>query len=212
MTVSSPTARSVPALLAALAALAVAGCAAGSGTGSGLGAGPGAGSGGGQGVPASSGPVHRQAPSVAPPATRGSLGCMPGVAPDAVAPRAGLPTVDPDPVGVTAVWLPGLGAEPCRAVLATHGAPVATRLAADIRAAPRFLPGARSCPLDEGSEVDLYFHYRSGGDERVRAKLSGCTAISAPGRYLRRSTDEIRRDLASIIPPAWRAVPVPGRG
>jgi hypothetical protein len=118
--------------------------------------------------------------------------------------RHGLVTVDKDPNGVTAVWLPGLNQRPCRAQRTSDPASTARRLAHDIRSAPKFPSGDIACPADDGSAVGLYFSVN--GDEQpeyVRVALRGCAPVDAPGRSARRSTDALRTDLGNIAPTPW---------
>jgi hypothetical protein len=113
-------------------------------------------------------------------------------------------TVDPDPRGVTAVWIPGLE-EACHPVV-THGnQQMASALADDIRNAPNSPLGIFNCPLDTGQRVRLYFAYGSHQPgERADISLSGCEGITAPGRSGRTATAALGRDLLAIAPPFWR--------
>ena len=79
----------------------------------------------------------------------------------------GLVTVDTSPIGVTALWLPGLNAQACEDQLTHYGRRVATALADGIRGSPRFPSGTYNCPADDGSEVILFFHYSDGGVPEV---------------------------------------------
>jgi hypothetical protein len=113
---------------------------------------------------------------------------------------AGGPAVDADPVGVTAIWLPGLNQRPCRWSAAVGGATVAGRLASDIAAAPRFLSGT-FCPNDDGSAVDLYFRYADRrGLEDVTVGLRGCQVVRVPGGPDLRATPTLLRDIALLAP------------
>jgi hypothetical protein len=113
---------------------------------------------------------------------------------------AGAPAVDADPVGVTAIWLPGLNQHPCRWSAAVGGATVAQRLAADIAAAPRFLSGT-FCPMDDGSAVDLYFRYADRrGLTDVTVGLRGCRVVRVPGGPDLRATPTLLRDIALLAP------------
>lgn len=118
-------------------------------------------------------------------------------------PAHGLVTVDGDPVGVTAVWVPGLNQRPCRTAVRHYPAVVARRLAGDIRQAPRFPRGNVGCPNDDGSAVDLYFAYAHRATEYVAVGLRGCTSVDAPGRSSRRASGALMRDLASVAPQPW---------
>ena len=109
----------------------------------------------------------------------------------------GLVTVDRSPIGVTALWLPGLNAQACEDQLTHYGRSVATALADGIRSSPKFPSWHYNCPADDGSEVILFFHYSGGGvPEVVNASLSGCQSIDAPGMGSRMSdaafTNELR--------------------
>jgi hypothetical protein len=116
---------------------------------------------------------------------------------------AGLVTVDPTPVALTALWLPGVGAEPCAAQLTRGSAPLAIRLAADIRAAQP-LKGQYGCGADDGTRAVLYFSYRNQRQAQiVRLSIVGCLDISAPGR-LPRQLGRLQSDLRPLAPPAFR--------
>jgi hypothetical protein len=155
--------------------------------------------------------VWADVPTAAPPTavTDGGCGVAGATGDGRVASKAPLVRVDPTPHGVVGVWLPGLNQRPCEAVLTRSGMDVATRLAADIAAAPAMSPGRYVCPHDDASAVELTFTYiwfggpdpHPGMGERATVKLSGCASITAPGRSARRLTDELRADLAAIAPP-----------
>ena len=187
----------------AVAALTATACGAGSG-GTGLragGTGPGAGgttTGAGR-----AGVVYQGVPAKVPTELRNRVCMVPGRG-DRGPVGHPLATVDPHPSAVTLVWLPGLNQRPCHSERASYGPQLAGRLADDVDRAPAFPPGAFSCPMDDGSSLDLYFAY-PGTDRReyVRVDLTGCSAISAPGRAVRRSTEELHRDLAPLVPSDW---------
>jgi hypothetical protein len=147
---------------------------------------------------ANSGPVLADVP--AGPVCRAAAQSTP---PTPVSRWAGLVTVDPTPVAVTAIWLPGFGAEPCAAQLTRGSAPLATRLAADIRAGQP-LKGQYSCGPDDGTRAVLYFSYRNQRQAQiVRLSIVGCLDISAPGR-LARQLGRLQPDLRPLAPPAFR--------
>ncbi|GAA4615895.1 hypothetical protein GCM10023195_70350 [Actinoallomurus liliacearum] len=117
----------------------------------------------------------------------------------------GLVAVDPHPVGIVVVWLPGMNQHPCRAELTRGNADLARRIAKDVEAAPKWPSGVFHCPMDDALDAELYFEQpRHAKAELVDAGLAGCRGIAAPGRSARQFTDRFARDLASIAPSPWR--------
>ena len=92
-----------------------------------------------------------------------------------------LVTVDPDPSGVTAFWVPpALNAGPCKVQITTGGSDLARQLADDIDRLPA-MP-AMSCPAAVGGSISLYFTYPGQHKaELVQKDLTGCREITAPG-------------------------------
>jgi hypothetical protein len=120
--------------------------------------------------------------------------------------QRGLVRVDPYPVGVIVVWLPGMNQRPCRAALTRGNADLARRLAKDVATAPKWPSGTFSCPADDDSSAQLYFEQsKIAQAELVEVRLAGCKGIDAPGRSARQMTDRFSRDLALIAPAPWRA-------
>jgi hypothetical protein len=116
---------------------------------------------------------------------------------------AGEVTVDPNPSGAIAIWLPGLDRNTCPVRVIVDPAQ-AVRLAADVRSAPKIPPGVYNCPADFGVGVDLYFAYAGRAQAQlVSINLSGCTGIGAPGREGRQLPDAARAELATLAPPGW---------
>jgi len=113
--------------------------------------------------------------------------------------------VHPHPRGVAAVWLPGLDATDCAAASTVGGAALASRLAADLAAAPTVAPGAYSCPVDDGTSVRVSFLFARRPDQTLHVSLSGCAWVTARGTVARAVTARLRRDLVAIAPAAWRA-------
>ncbi|MEV0407643.1 hypothetical protein [Actinoallomurus sp. NPDC050550] len=151
-------------------------------------------------------PVRATPPSVAPFASTGTPvgACSAGYEADHERSR-GLVSVDARPIGVVAVWLPGMNQRPCRAALTRGNADFARRLATDIRTAPKWPSGAYNCPMDDASGASLYFEQSGTAKaELVDVHLAGCRGIGAPGRSSRELTDRLSHDLASIAPAPWR--------
>jgi len=116
-------------------------------------------------------------------------------------PAKGLVAVDPHPEGLTAFWIPGLNKRPCQVRSGKYSAAVAARLAADLRKSQQFPDGNVNCPSDDGTAVNLYFAYGSGHPtEYAHVALTGCTAVSAPGRIGRIASTDLTSDLADIAP------------
>lgn len=114
-------------------------------------------------------------------------------------------TVDSSPSGVSIVWLPGFNTRPCLAALTHAGAEMATALANDIQHAPDVSSGATGCSADDGAGVRLYFSYAGGHPtERADVNLTGCKAITAPGRSPRSATQPLLNQLGSVAPNDWR--------
>lgn len=88
------------------------------------------------------------------------------------------------PTGASVVWVPGLNG-PCRVVRTTVDEATAAGLASAVDHAPKLPGSARNCPNADASAALLDFHH--AGTHRLQlvvASLSGCTALSAPGRQL----------------------------
>jgi len=112
-------------------------------------------------------------------------------------------TVDPDPVRVTALWLPGPSAT-CMPVTTYGDSTEARALASDIRSAPHPPSGTYNCPSDSGTGVELYLSYaRSTSYERADIDLTGCGSLSAPDRSPKSATLQLRHDLRPIAPQPW---------
>ncbi len=111
------------------------------------------------------------------------------------------------PSGVTAEWLPGLNQRPCRAALTHSGAAVARRLATLIDESKVVPPGAVfSCPLDDDSEVRLFFSYVGGGVRTIWVPLTGCAFLGdTSSRDLRMAAPTLLTTLRSIGPLPWRS-------
>lgn len=109
------------------------------------------------------------------------------------------------PVGVAAVWLPGLNSTACEAVLTQGGTALARRLAADIARAPYVRPGTYSCPMTDGTSVRVSFIFPTGSSQTVHVALTGCAWITSRSTRARALTAATRRDLSAIAPPAWRS-------
>ena len=120
-----------------------------------------------------------------------------------------LVTVDRNPSGITAGWLPGLNSRSCKAVLRRGTGTQARRLANDIRSAKAEPQGPMSCPNDEGAGVELVFKYPSGRYEQVQVLLSGCRAITDADRRPREYTQSLNDDLQPLAPAAWLAYLLP---
>jgi len=115
----------------------------------------------------------------------------------------GLVTVDPSPIGVTALGLSGINTQPCQDQLTHYGRNIATALAEGVRSSPKFPSGTINCPADNGSEVILFFHYSGGGTpEVVNASLTGCQSIDAPGMSSRMSDAAFTNELQRITRPS----------
>ncbi|MBN9619014.1 MAG: hypothetical protein J0H43_04705 [Actinobacteria bacterium] len=90
-------------------------------------------------------------------------------------------SVPAGPIAITIVWLPGLNAVPCQAVLTRSGAALARHLAADVDLARPVGDGTYNCAADDESGLRLYFSYSGRRVSVVDASLSGCHWLSAPG-------------------------------
>lgn len=104
---------------------------------------------------------------------------------DGLAPSGGdlRPWLDRDPAGGVALWLPGMNARPCRAVLTTLTRSQATAFAEAVDAAKARSSGIYNCPMDDASSVTVFLSYAGQRlAEVVREALLGCGGISAPGR------------------------------
>jgi hypothetical protein len=147
-------------------------------------------------------PVEGALPTADPSVTPSEGSCI-GDRPSAGQHRHGLVGVRSDPTSVTAYWWPGYHDEACLSVHTTHGKAVAHRLAADVLHAPRYPKGARNCPLDEGSLVELWFGGPDGSRQRVDVVATGCRKVFAPGRTARTLTSRLAADLARVAPQPW---------
>ena len=103
------------------------------------------------------------------------------------------------------IWVPGLNARPCRAVLSRLGRGEADALATAIDAAPLFPTGTIACPNDDGGAADVYFSYRTAPSvARVWISLAGCRPIAAMDRWPRKLDSSVMDLLRSGAPRAWR--------
>jgi hypothetical protein len=113
-------------------------------------------------------------------------------------------TVDKDPIGAKALWIPDINSSPCATALTTITAAQARRLAAAIRSAPKPRAGNYNCPGDTGVAVAIYFSYAGSGDsESVLVSLTGCEFVSMPGRSGRSVQGSLRSAIATVAPAAW---------
>jgi hypothetical protein len=161
---------------------------------------------GSSGCSASSGQVFRAEPTPTPSASMSGSRCLASGQSlgSGQSETQGLVTVDAHPRGLTAFWIPGFDQRPCRTVRTHYGASVASRLADDLRTAPRYPKGVVHCPNDTGAAVYLYFGYGAGRpSEFARAQLTGCRFVIAPNRESRRLSDRLISDLAAIAPQPW---------
>lgn len=160
------------------------------------------------GCSASSGRVFRAEPTPSPIASMSGSRCLASGQSlgSGQSGAQGLVTVDAHPLEVIAFWIPGFAQRPCRTARARYGASVASRLAVDLREAPKFPEGVVHCPNDDGTAVYLYFGYGTGRpSEFARAQLTGCRFVTAPNRESRRLSGRLLRDLAAIAPQPWVA-------
>jgi hypothetical protein len=64
--------------------------------------------------------------------------------------------------------------------------------------------------MDDASAVTLYFEYGSGHPLNLATvALTGCRAVSAPGKHPRRASDALVQDLVEVTPEPWKAAPLP---
>jgi hypothetical protein len=147
--------------------------------------------------------VYQNAPAVVPASRQRGRVCITPGSQVTPASHGRLVSVDPHPVGVTLVWLPGLNQRPCRSVMTRENAPVASRLQAELDAARAFPHRAINCPMDDGAAVDLYFDYDHGLSEFVQVGLAGCAPAVAPHRTARMGFGALVAELLAIAPPAW---------
>jgi hypothetical protein len=132
-----------------------------------------------------------------------------------------LVSVAEDPTSLVANWFPSMNAGPrpdpaggegdgftgsCRTERTTSGASVARRIAHDIDTAKAWPPGVYNCPADFNIAVDLYFRLPSGGWQVVRAELSGCRSVGAPGFRDREFVPPLSTDVLALAPPAWQGL------
>lgn len=133
-------------------------------------------------------PVLATAPTAAYGARLVSVRNAPGrvcIAHDGLAPSGGplRPRLDPGPTGGVALWLPGMNARPCRAVLTSLSRSQATAFAAAVDAAKTWPSGRYNCPADDASSVSVFLFYAGRPQaEVVREGLAGCISLTAPGR------------------------------
>jgi hypothetical protein len=93
------------------------------------------------------------------------------------------PWLDPHPTGGVALWLPGLNARPCRAVLTALTRSQASAFAVAVDHARPFPSGAWDCAMDDASGVTVFLSYPGRVQaEVVEVALSGCGGLTAPGR------------------------------
>ncbi len=111
----------------------------------------------------------------------------------------GLVTVDPAPVGVTALWKSGVVYRPCQ--ISKEGRGVATALGDGIRNSPLIPSGLINCPVGDGSQVILIFAYKGDGPlEFVMASVAGCRSIAAPGCGTQTGDVAFTSELERITP------------
>ncbi|MBO1753773.1 hypothetical protein [Allobranchiibius sp. CTAmp26] len=129
---------------------------------------------------------------------RTGAGCFSPRTPSA--PEAGkLVWVDPDPTGATAVWQPGLNNKVCHILVTRVDRTQATAIARQIDASKPFPDGPISCPMDDGTRVDLYFAYAGSTRQQMAVvTLTGCAEVFAPGRDAR-----LAPGLDGIEPQVW---------
>lgn len=158
-------------------------------------------------VPGTGPPVAATAPTDVPTTVTagGPHGCLPpGIQRPYGRDAVGLVTVDPNPLGVTLLWLPNAHSADCTAQLTRLPAPAASRLAHDILSAPAISPGRYNCASDDRAGVVAYLRYaHQPNAEVVDIALSGCAFIDAPARTARSQTTAIRRDLRAVAPSDW---------
>jgi hypothetical protein len=64
--------------------------------------------------------------------------------------------------------------------------------------------------MDDASAVTLYFEYGSGHPLNLATVwLTGCRAVSAPGKHPRRASDALVQDLVEVAPEPWKATLLP---
>ena len=149
-------------------------------------------------------PVTHARPTSDPSVSVSEGACL-GDRPTAGQDRHGIVGVRSDPTWVTIYWWPGFHDEACLSVHTSHGQEVAHRLAADVLHAPAYPKGARNCPLDEGSVVQLWFAGPGpeGEPDEVDVVTTGCRKVFAPGRTGRTLTSRLAADLARVAPEPW---------
>jgi hypothetical protein len=151
------------------------------------------------------GTAARHARPTSDPSVTASEGSCLGDRPAAGLHRQGVVGVRSNPTWVTIYWWPGYHDEACLSVHTAHGQDVAHRLAADVLHAPAYPQGARNCPLDEGSVVQLWFAGPgpAGEPDEVDIVTTGCRRVFAPGRTARILTSRLAADLARVAPQPW---------
>lgn len=117
-------------------------------------------------------------------------------------PDRGVLSVDLNPVGALAEWLPGMNQRPCRAQLTQLGQTAARHLAAAVNTGQAIKVGAAySCPAGDLSSVTLFFRYPGPMVEMVSVELNGCGWITAPGRISRFTPPAMQTELGTLAPP-----------
>lgn len=112
--------------------------------------------------------------------------------------------VDPNPRGGKALWLPGLNARPCRALLVDVSPSQARSFAKAVETSRPFPSGIFNCPADDASGVTVFLSYPDHRQaEVVQVRLTGCGGITAPGRDVREPGGVGLRALGAA-PPGWR--------
>ena len=149
-------------------------------------------------------PVIETAPDSSPLTARRNGACTTELNPPPTPPHPGhrLLWVNRTPNRVVAIWVPGANASRCVAQRTVDNATLARPIAHAIRRAPAF-PRGVFCPLDDGAAVRLYLTYPNGQNEYVNVELSGCHALTSPGRSGRKMTTALTRLLRKAAPPAW---------
>lgn len=112
--------------------------------------------------------------------------------------------VDPNPSGAKALWLPGLNARPCRAILIDLSPNQARSFAKAVETSRPYPPGIFNCPADDASSVTVFLSYPDHRQaEVVQVRLAGCGGMTAPGRDFR-EPGGIGLQALGPFPPGWR--------
>jgi hypothetical protein len=112
-------------------------------------------------------------------------------------------SVDPNPIGVVAVWTPGMTFTSCRTVTTTGNAEMAAALANAVNAAAP-MPAdweTRMCAVGWNAGVELYFEYPGAAHsgQLINVGLTGCSYLNAPNRWAR-ETYPVWSELSAIAP------------